>query len=306
MLNNYQHAPQQPMIVKYTQPYRNGIQSQTLARHGIGYIIRGKKYIYYGDIRHEVNQGELFYLDIGNHYTEDIPENGKAFEQIVFYYTPDQIAHILTHLSMNYKLNIENDHSCERCAGQNHVVYPAWNTVRNFFSTINQYIREDVFAQDQTAENIKMTELIYLILSQKDCCLKSKILSNIDMVKENFEQTIHENIFRDVSIEELARKCNRSLTSFKKEFKKHFYEPPHKWFIKQRLMHSRLLLISTNKSISEIGLDCNFPNTSHYIKLFKKEYGCTPATYRNRNTEMGAPTSPAVVSIPQEESCERL
>ena len=73
----------------------------------------------------------------------------------------------------------------------------------------------------------------------------------------------------DISVEELAGKCNRSLTSFKKEFRKHFFEPPHKWFIRQRLMHSRLLLISTNKSISEIGNDCNFPNTSHFIKLFK-------------------------------------
>ncbi len=59
--------------------------------------------------------------------------------------------------------------------------------------------------------------------------------------------------------------------------------PPHKWYIRQRLMHSRLLLISTSKSISEIGNACTFPNTSHFIKLFKKEYQMTPAAYRNRH-----------------------
>lgn len=48
-------------------------------------------------------------------------------------------------------------------------------------------------------------------------------------------------------------------------------------------MHSRLLLISTSKSISEIGNACTFPNTSHFIKLFKKEYQMTPAAYRNRH-----------------------
>lgn len=128
-----------------------------------------------------------------------------------------------------------------------------------------------------------MTELIYLILAQKDCCLKSKILSNMDLMKENFEQTVQSYIFDDISVEELAGKCNRSLTSFKKEFRKHFFEPPHKWFIRQRLMHSRLLLISTSKSISEIGNECTFPNTSHFIKLFKKEYQMTPATYRHKH-----------------------
>ena len=48
-------------------------------------------------------------------------------------------------------------------------------------------------------------------------------------------------------------------------------------------MQSRLLLISTSKSISEIGIECTFPNTSHFIKLFKKQYGTTPAIYRSRH-----------------------
>ena len=52
-------------------------------------------------------------------------------------------------------------------------------------------------------------------------------------------------------------------------------------------MHSRLLLISTSKSISEIGNECTFPNTSHFIKLFKKEYSVTPATYRHRHMTTG-------------------
>ena len=76
MTNRFPTSTQQPMIVKYVQPYRNGIQSHNLSRHSIGYILRGKKYIYYGDVRHEVNRGDLFYLGTGHHYTEDIPENG--------------------------------------------------------------------------------------------------------------------------------------------------------------------------------------------------------------------------------------
>lgn len=52
---------------------------------------------------------------------------------------------------------------------------------------------------------------------------------------------------------------------------------------------ARLLLISTSKSISEIGNACTFPNTSHFIKLFKKEYQMTPAAYRNRHITSLAP-----------------
>lgn len=271
----------QPTIVKYVQPFRNGIQPHSYQRHGIGFVLRGHKNIYYGDVCHKVEAGNLFYFGMGNHYTEDVPENGKSFEQIVFYYTPDQISHILTYLNQNCGLSISNDHSCDNCRESSHVIYPAWSTMRSFFSTVNQYIKDDMFANDHTAENIKMTELIYLILKQPNCCLKNKVMNNIDQAKEQFEQTIHNHIFMDVSIDNLAHKCNKSLTSFKKEFKKHFYVPPHKWFLKQRLMHSRLLLISTNKSVSEVGIECNFPNTSHFIKLFKKEYNVTPSLYRH-------------------------
>jgi len=276
-------SAQQPMIVKYVETLHNGIQSQNLSRYAIGFVLRGTKYLYSGDTRHKISRGDIFYLGVGHHYMEDIPDNGQSYEQILFFYTPADLQRILLHLNITYSLNISNEHSCENCRSRSYVSMPGWCSVRSFFANTNNYLREENFLHDETAENIKMTELIYLIISHEDCCLKSKVLSNIDTTRENFEQIVYGHIFRDISIEELSRLSNRSLTSFKKEFKRHFEMPPHQWYIRQRLMHARLLLVSTSKSISEIGNECTFPNTSHFIKLFKKEYGTTPATYRSRH-----------------------
>ena len=80
-----------------------------------------------------------------------------------------------------------------------------------------------------------------------------------------YKRQVYDHIFKDISIEELSKLTNRSLTSFKKECRRHFQMPPHKWYIRQRLMHSRLLLISTSKSVSEIGNECTFPNTSRCV-----------------------------------------
>lgn len=276
-------SAQQPMIVKYVETLHTGIQSQTLSRYAIGYVLRGTMYIYDGDRRQSLKRGDIFYLGIGHHYIEHYPENGQPFEQILFYYTPADLQRILMHLNITYGLNISNDHTCDSCRNRSHVSMPGWGSLRNFFANMNNYLRDEDFHHDETAENIKMTELIYLLASHEDCCIKSKLLSNVDSAKESFEQIVYDHVFKDVSIDELARLTNRSLTSFKKEFRRHFQMPPHKWYIRQRLMHSRLLLISTSKSISEIGIECTFPNTSHFIKLFKKEYQMTPATYRSRH-----------------------
>ena len=108
---------QQPMIVKYVESLHNGIQSQALSRYAIGYILRGTKYIYDGDKRQTLSRGDVFYLGIGHHYIENFPEGGQPFEQVLFYYTPDDLQRILMHLNITYGLNISNEHSCENCRG---------------------------------------------------------------------------------------------------------------------------------------------------------------------------------------------
>lgn len=278
-----------PVVVKYLQPFRGGIQAHNVARHSIGFIRSGRKHIYYGDSRKELVAGDLFYLGIGNHYFEDIPDGDKPFEQISFFYSPETLASVLMTLNLTYNYRIDaslrhraissDEPSCISCV--------AWPTVRNFFGTISHYMRDEQFMHDHTAHNIKFVELIYLILNNEDCPMRSRILESTDTLAESFEQTIHRHIFENISIEELSSLCHRSLTSFKKEFRRHFDMPPHRWLTRQRLLQARLLLISTSKSVSEIGNDCNIPNTSHFIKLFKKEYGTTPALYRQRNGGAG-------------------
>lgn len=150
---------QQPMIVKYVESLHNGIQSQALSRYAIGYILRGTKYIYDGDKRQTLSRGDVFYLGIGHHYIENFPEGGQPFEQVLFYYTPGDLQRILMHLNITYGLNISNEHSCENCRNRSHVTMPAWNSLRNFFINTNNYLRDEDFRHDETAENIKMTEL---------------------------------------------------------------------------------------------------------------------------------------------------
>lgn len=281
-------AIRQPAIVKYMQTDRLGVQPQTLSRHTVGFVLRGQKLIHYGDIAYQANPGDMFYLPAGYHYIENIPDGDRPFEQIVVYFTPEQLSRCLTQLSVNFGLAISEHHVCDNCRSRSHVVFPAWNAMRRYFLTLNNYIRDGVLTDAPVPENLKMMELVYLIVSNPECCLQNKVLEHSDVLRESFEQVVHNNIFTNCSIEELAELTNRSLTSFKKEFNRQFRDSPHRWIIRQRLMHARLLLISTSKPIAEIGMECNFPNTSHFIKLFKKEFGLTPSVYRNRHNERRA------------------
>ena len=166
------------MIVKFVEHFHNGVQSHTLSRYAIGYIVRGEKHIYNGDKRQTISKGDVFFLGIGTHYTEEVPDESNTFEQILFYYQPADLHKILMYLNLTYGLNISYNHACPECQGANAVSTPAWQLLKGFFSNTANYLRGEGFLHDETAENIKMTELVYLIVSHDECCLRSKILGN--------------------------------------------------------------------------------------------------------------------------------
>lgn len=280
MKNPTTTAIEQPTIVNYIEPHHNGIQSARLSRNALGYVLHGTKYIYTGDQCRKASEGCLFYLSAGHQYIENTPDEGRPFEQIIFYYTPDELKRIVLNLNLNYDLKISNQHACKECTGSSHAVVEGWRSLDHFFTTTAEYIHDEGFRRDRTAELIKFTELIYLIVSHGDSCLKNRLMSNLDEEDEEFEQAIYDSIFTGMSIEDLAAHTNRSVTAFKKEFQRHFKTPPHKWFITQRLNHAKLMLISTKKSVGEIGAECGYANTSHFIKLFRKECGMTPSGFR--------------------------
>lgn len=282
MSSSQNTSSRQPVIVKTTEHERAGIHSFDVSRCAIGYILGGHKYIYMGDVRHEVGPGDIFFLNKGTHFIEESPEGRKAFEQIIFFYTPEQLGRIISQLSLNHDIDVRVRHSCDGCRGQEHVISHGWGTLKHFFGSVNQHLKDGLFMRDPTAEVLKLTELVYHIISHPDCCIRTRILGSTDPEKEFFEKSVYDYIFSDITLEDLARQNNRSLTSFKKAFKSHFNDPPHRWVVRQRLMHARLLLISTNKPVAQIGNECRFPNTSHFIKLFRKEFGMTPATYRRK------------------------
>ena len=185
----------QPMVVKYVETQSGGVRSITLSRYAIGYIVHGTKYIHSGDKRKCLTRGDLFYLGIGLHYTEELPEADHPFEQIVFYYTPDELQRILLHLNVTYRLSITNNHICTECRSRSEVSMPSWPAIRSIFLGAASYLRDEGSLNDPAAGNFKMTELIYHIVSHEDSCLKSKVLSSIDSAKENFEQIVYGHIF---------------------------------------------------------------------------------------------------------------
>lgn len=106
--------------------------------------------------------------------------------------------------------------------------------------------------------------------------------SRIKRTGINIEKVMSENFLFNLKVEEFAKLCGRSLSTFKRDFKQIYGTTPSRWINSKRLEHGKKLLIGTNLQINQISYDCGFINSSHFIKSFKQEYNLPPHQYRSK------------------------
>ncbi|MFI3327969.1 MAG: AraC family transcriptional regulator [Rikenellaceae bacterium] len=267
-------------IVKYSTTQNSGVGSTKLLRNAIGFVLSGEKFIHDDDRTLRVGKGDLFFLTPGTHYIENVPDS-SGFEQIMFYFSPEKIQQVMATLTCNSDMEAVDRGNGVRGVSSSVAVESPSAITKSFFNSVEHLYDLGGFTGGSDFESLKLTELTHVVMSHENNSIKRLLLGSLDKEKAEFERIIYSNLLCDKSIDMLAEECSRSVTSFKKEFKRIFGAPPHQWYLRQRLSYAKMLLNTTRESISQVGIICAFPNTSHFIKLFKRFYGCTPAVYRS-------------------------
>lgn len=110
----------------------------------------------------------------------------------------------------------------------------------------------------------------------------SKNLSLSDRELLRFENAVVMGLASNISIEELADRCCISLSTFKRRFSMRYNQPPHRWFTEQRLALTHEAILTTSLPLCDIVEASGFINSSHFISLFRRYYGITPARLRRQ------------------------
>jgi AraC-like DNA-binding protein len=130
---------------------------------------------------------------------------------------------------------------------------------------------------------LKFKELIINILSgHNNPALTSYFKSLTGSGKPSIQYVMEANFCYNLSLENFAHLCNRSLSSFKRDFNKHFGVSPGKWLQNKRLEYAAILLQNSELNISQIVLECGFEELSHFSRTFKNKYGVSPSNFRQK------------------------
>lgn len=91
---------------------------------------------------------------------------------------------------------------------------------------------------------------------------------------------VRSHIYDTISVGDVAHSLKRSVSYIQKRFRNELHTSVSHYILRSKLEEAKTLLVYTEKSLTQISCDLCFSSQSHFQRVFKKEYGITPAQYR--------------------------
>jgi AraC-like DNA-binding protein len=152
--------------------------------------------------------------------------------------------------------------------------------IRSLFESITPYFDSPVAPTDELLK-LKMTEGLYILLNT-DKNIYASLFDFAEPWKIDIIDFLNENYRYDLSVKEMASYTGRSLAAFKRDFKKISPLTPEKWLLEKRLAVAHDKIRNEGKKVTDVCFEVGFKSLPHFSRAFKKQYGFSPTSRKNR------------------------
>ena len=224
---------------------------------------------------YEVDEGDIIFIKKGANLTHQFFDDTFC---AIFMFIPDDF--IKSFLKKNIALL---NTSQKNLSGQDAVLrIEPDELLERYYHSIQSYLSLSQKPNEQLLL-LKFEELLLSLFSNKQHWhLTDYFISLCQNQEHHMSRVMEENFAYNLKLENFARLCHMSLSTFKKSFKQHYNMTPGLWLKKQKLSLALQHLLSTDLSVNQISFECGFEDTSHFIRVFKEEYHLTPLQYRQQ------------------------
>lgn len=122
--------------------------------------------------------------------------------------------------------------------------------------------------------------LIFIISRWDKNINNSRITNNKNSIGNALEMVFSEKSF--ISTKKAASACAMSLNKFNTVFSQLMNKSFSRFSLEYRIKGAASSLLNTDDNIKEIIYEWGFNDESHFYKIFKKQFDCTPIYYRRK------------------------
>lgn len=233
--------------------------------HMLVWFLSGETKIVQADATYYFKTGDIFLIPRNQLATIiNYPKDGQPHKTVVMHLSIDRLRNfyagkdIKSGVSKSSKIYSFSNHPLlESCLA----------------SLIPYFDMKDI---PENIASIKITEAISILRT---------VNNEIDQVLANFEEPgkinlidyMERNFMFNLPMEKFGYLTGRSLTTFKRDFKKAFSTTPQRWLTQKRLELAYYQLAEKKKKPLDVCYEVGFENLSHFSFAFKKQFGLAPS-----------------------------
>jgi len=239
-------------------------------QHMLIWFLSGETKIVQADATYFFGKGDIFLIPRNQLATIiNYPKDGQPHKTVVMHLSPDRLKDFYAGKNINSKpprsqkiYSFSNHPLLESCLA----------------SLIPYFDMKDI---PEDIASIKISEAISILRT---------VDKEIDHVLANFEEPgkinltdyMEKNFMFNLPMEKFGYLTGRSLTTFKRDFKKAFSMTPQRWLTQKRLELAHYQLTEKKKRPLDVCYEVGFENLSHFSFAFKKQFGFAPSYLINK------------------------
>lgn len=284
MFDSYKHFLETPgynkiigedyLIVEFKCPIKEELFTAWSECHSVVYVLSGQKKWITPSAEYLVSENQSIFVRKGAFKNQQYFEDG--FCVLMFFMKDDFIKKCV-------REDISKESTTFKKINHPDVVYriDVSESLITLYHSFFSYLKQGKKIPDKIME-LKFREMLLNICSdQNNTDIKNVFYTLSQNVDGEIEQIMEEQYIYNLKVDEFARLCGKSISSFKREFKKIYNTTPGKWLVTKRLYLARNLILNTTFTIQQICYDCGFESDSHFVRAFKKQFDMTPNQWRS-------------------------
>jgi AraC-like DNA-binding protein len=267
------------LLVYYDCPLGCERQDRWSQNNYVLYVVSGQKILYTTTRIWLLTSGTAVFVKKGACIVEKV--TGEDLRLLAFFIPDSYLRSFLVEdrAKLSAAKNLTHDNSLVLPLEVNEMMH-------TYFESVIPYFFLSVKPSEYLLE-LKFRELLFnLIANPTNSEFKGFLNTIVSPHANNIQTIIEANYCFNLTLDEYAKLCNRSLSSFKRDFYNVYGESPAKWLLVKRLVHALKLLCNSNLPIVDISFESGFENSTHFSHAFKKHFGVSPSKYRQENSEL--------------------